>query len=55
MIEKSKSLKKRVGGREKQRQLGTDEANTVAKYSELILRMLKCSDPLEEKHTGEKD
>ena len=29
---KSESLKKtRVGGREKQRQLGTDEANTVEK------------------------
>ena len=31
MIEKSESLKKKVGGREKQRQLGSDEMNTVEK------------------------
>ena len=36
----------------KKRQLGTDEANTVAKNWELISRMLKWSDPLEKEHVG---
>ena len=46
-------MKKTKGGRAgKQRQLGTDETNTVEKNLELILRMLKRLDPLEEKHAG---
>ena len=47
--------RKRVGGRENKGNLGTDETNTVEKNWYLILRMLKWSDPLEKKHTGEKD
>ena len=42
--------RKRVGGRENKGNLGTDETNTVEKNWYLILRMLKWSDPLEEKH-----
>ena len=35
------SLTKKVGGREKQRQLGTVETNTIEKNWGMILRMLK--------------
>ena len=55
VIKKSESLKNKGGRVGKQKQFRTDETNTVEKNWYLILRMLKCSDPLEEKHTGEKD
>ena len=41
MIKKSESLKKKGGREGKQRQLGTDEMETVEDHLELILRMLK--------------
>ena len=52
-MKKSESLKKqRVGGREKQRKLGDGWNKHRWENLELILRMLKWSDPLEEKHAG---
>ena len=44
--------RKRVGGREKERQLGTDEMDPIGKNWGVNLRMLKWSDPLEGKCTG---
>ena len=41
-----------VGGRETKGNLRMDEMDTIEEHLELILRMLKWSDPLEEKHTG---
>ena len=41
-----------MGGRENKGKLGADEMNTVEENLELISRMLKWSDPLEEKHAG---